>query len=131
MWSIVNRRFLAPTLLCLLILFDLGLEPGDQVAREASNPECLPELFRAVRNQDYVSKNFERWKQLAILTSSEQDPAKLTELATEMNLVLTQKTSYLELPLRKPSGRASLARKWSFDSRTDQRFPNSFLKGGT
>ena len=48
------------------------------------------------RNQDYVSKNFERWKELATLTSREQDPAKLTELATEMNLVLTPKTPYLE-----------------------------------
>ena len=104
MWSIVNRKVLAPTLLCLLIPFDLGLEPEDQVAREASHPECLPEFFRAVRNQDYVSKNFERWKELATLTSREQDPAKLTELATEMNLVLTQKTPYLDLPLRKPSG---------------------------
>jgi hypothetical protein len=51
-----------------------------------------------------VSKNFERWKELATLTSREQDPAKLTELATEMNLVLTQKIPYLDLPLRKPSG---------------------------
>jgi hypothetical protein len=71
----------------------------------------LPELFRGVRNQDYVSKNFERWKELATLTSKEQDPAKLTELATEMNLVLNQKTPYLEPPLRKPSGCASLGRK--------------------
>ena len=51
-----------------------------------------------------MSKNFERWKELATLTSREQDPAKLTELATEMNLVLTQKTPYLDLPLRKPLG---------------------------
>ena len=78
-----------------------------------------------------MSKNFERWKELATLTSKEQDPARLTELATEMNLVLNQKTPYLEPPLRKPSGCAPLARKWSFDSRTDQGFPNSFLKGGT
>ena len=58
-----------------------------------------------------MSKNFERWKELATLTSKEQDPAKLTELATEMNLVLNQKTPYLEAPLRKPSRCASLARK--------------------
>jgi hypothetical protein len=49
-----------------------------------------------------MSKNFERWKELAALTSKEQDPAKLTELASEMNLVLTQKTQYLDPPLRKP-----------------------------
>jgi hypothetical protein len=46
-----------------------------------------------------MSKNFERWKELATLTSKEQDPAKLTELATEMNLVLSQKTQNLDPPL--------------------------------
>jgi hypothetical protein len=46
-----------------------------------------------------MSKNFERWKELATLTSKEQDPAKLTELATEMNLVLNQKTPHLVSPL--------------------------------
>ena len=45
-----------------------------------------------------MSKNFERWKELATLTSKEQDPAKLTELATEMNLVLNQKTPHLVSP---------------------------------
>jgi hypothetical protein len=45
-----------------------------------------------------MSKNFERWKELATLTSKEQDPAKLTELATEMNLVLNQKTQNLDPP---------------------------------
>jgi len=45
-----------------------------------------------------VSKTFERWKELASLTSREQDPAKLTELAHEINLVLTQKIPYLDLP---------------------------------
>jgi hypothetical protein len=70
-----------------------------------------------------VSKDFERWKELATLTSKEQDPAKLTELATEMNLVLNQKTSNLDPPLLKPSGCASLAPEVA---RTDQRFPNSF-----
>jgi hypothetical protein len=54
------------------------------------------------RNQDYMSEHFERWKELASLTSKEQDPAKLTELANEMNLVLTKKTPYLDPPLRKP-----------------------------
>jgi hypothetical protein len=46
-----------------------------------------------------VSKTFERWKQLASLTAREQDPAKLTQLAHEINLVLTQKTPYLDPPL--------------------------------
>ena len=49
-----------------------------------------------------MSKNFERWKELASLTSREQDPAKLTELAHEINLVLTQKTLYLDPPLGEP-----------------------------
>ena len=49
-----------------------------------------------------MSKQFERWKELASLTSKEQDPAKLAELASEMNLVLTQKTLRLDPPLREP-----------------------------
>jgi hypothetical protein len=49
-----------------------------------------------------VSKYFERWKELAALTSKEQDPARLTQLASEMNLVLIQKTPYLDPPLREP-----------------------------
>ena len=49
-----------------------------------------------------MSKNFERWKELATLTSKEQDSAKLTELAKEMNLVLTQKTPYLVLTQKTP-----------------------------
>jgi len=43
-----------------------------------------------------MSKNFERWKELAAMCRSEQDPAKLTELANEMNFVLTQKTPHLD-----------------------------------
>jgi hypothetical protein len=43
-----------------------------------------------------VSKNFERWKELAAQCCGEQDPAKLTELANEMNLILAQKTPYLD-----------------------------------
>jgi hypothetical protein len=50
-----------------------------------------------------MSKNFERWKELATLTSKEQDPAKLTELATEMNLVLNQKTPHVDPPLYAPA----------------------------
>jgi hypothetical protein len=46
-----------------------------------------------------VSKNFERWKELAAQCLGEQDPAKLAELANEMNLVLTQKTPQLGPPL--------------------------------
>jgi hypothetical protein len=49
-----------------------------------------------------VSKKFERWKELASLTSKEQDPAKLTELAHEINLVLTQKIPYLVLTQKIP-----------------------------
>jgi hypothetical protein len=43
--------------------------------------------------------NFERWQQLSALASKEQDPEKLTELAKEMNLALTQKTATLDPPL--------------------------------
>jgi hypothetical protein len=43
--------------------------------------------------------NFERWQQLSALASREQDPEKLTELAKEMNLALTQKTATLDPPL--------------------------------
>jgi hypothetical protein len=46
-----------------------------------------------------VSKDFERWKELAILCLREQNPARLTELASEMNLLLTQKTPHLVSPL--------------------------------
>ena len=46
-----------------------------------------------------MSKKFERWKELASLTSREQDSAKLTELAHEINLVLTQKIPHLDPPL--------------------------------
>jgi len=46
-----------------------------------------------------MSKNLERWKELADRCLGEQDPAKLAELAGEMNLVLTQKTPYLDPPL--------------------------------
>jgi hypothetical protein len=46
--------------------------------------------------------NFERWQQLSALALKEQDPAKLMALATEMNLVLTQKTPYLDPPPREP-----------------------------
>jgi hypothetical protein len=45
-----------------------------------------------------VSKTFERWKQLAALAAAEQDPSKLTELATQINLVLKQKTPMLDPP---------------------------------
>jgi hypothetical protein len=55
-----------------------------------------------------MSRHFEQWKRLAALTSKERDPAKLTELAHEMNLVLTQKTSYLDPLIREDSGRRFL-----------------------
>jgi hypothetical protein len=47
-----------------------------------------------------MSKKFERWKELAARCLGEQDPAKLTELANEMNLVLTQKTPHIDPPLQ-------------------------------
>jgi len=55
------------------------------------------------RNQDYVSMNFERWKQLSALASKEQDPAKLTDLARELNVVLNQKTQTLDSLPGEPS----------------------------
>ena len=58
-----------------------------------------PKLCRFERNQDYVSKNVERWKELAARCLGEQDPAKLTELAKEMNLILAQKQPRLNPPL--------------------------------
>ena len=70
---------------------------------EYAPPHYLVQLSCVSRNQDYVSQNFERWKELATLTSKEQDSAKLTELAKEMNLILTQKTPYLDAPLRVPA----------------------------
>jgi hypothetical protein len=51
-----------------------------------------------------MSMNFERWQELAALASTEQDPAKLTELAKAMNLALTQKTPYLDPPAVVSSG---------------------------
>jgi hypothetical protein len=48
--------------------------------------------------------NFERWQELAALASTEQDPAKLTELAKAMNLALTQTTPYLDPPALVSSG---------------------------
>jgi hypothetical protein len=46
--------------------------------------------------------HFERWKELAAMVSKEQDSVKLAQLANEMNLVLTQKTPHLDLPLYDP-----------------------------
>jgi hypothetical protein len=43
-----------------------------------------------------MSENFERWQRLAALASKQQDPERLTELAREMNLALTQKTASIE-----------------------------------
>jgi hypothetical protein len=43
-----------------------------------------------------MSEKFEQWRELAARCLSEQDCAKLTELATEMNLVLTQKAPHLD-----------------------------------
>jgi hypothetical protein len=71
----------------------------DRVGREELRLEERPKICRIERNQDYMSKNFERWKELAGRCLGERDPAKLAELAGEMNLVLTQKTPYLDPPL--------------------------------
>ena len=74
---------------------------------KVKNPPTPSALFPRsfsclVENQECMSKNFERWKALADLTSKEQDPEKLTQLANEMNRVLTQKTPDLDPPLREP-----------------------------
>jgi hypothetical protein len=49
-----------------------------------------------------VSKTIERWKELATRCLDEQDPARLAELANEMNLVLTQKTPRVDPQLHAP-----------------------------
>jgi hypothetical protein len=43
-----------------------------------------------------MSKNFERWTELAAQAAQEQDVVKLTALASEMNFVLNQKTPILD-----------------------------------
>ena len=45
-----------------------------------------------------MSQEFERWKEFAARCFGQQDPAKLRELASEMNFVLTQKTPHLDPP---------------------------------
>jgi hypothetical protein len=67
--------------------------------RSRGGSSSISELF-LIAEMRIMSKHFERWKELAALASKEQDPAKLTELAHEINLVLTQKTSYLHPALR-------------------------------
>jgi len=52
------------------------------------------------RGEMMMSGHFERWKELAALCLQEQDPAKLTALANEMNLALTQNAPYLDPPRR-------------------------------
>ena len=47
--------------------------------------------------------NFKQWQQLSTLASKEQDPAKLTDLARELNVVLNQKTQALDSLPRKLS----------------------------
>ena len=51
-----------------------------------------------------MSTKVERWKELAARCLDEQNPAKLTELASEMNLVLAEKTPRLNLPLHATAG---------------------------
>jgi hypothetical protein len=43
-----------------------------------------------------MSRSFERWKELAAMCLCEQDPARLAELANEMNLVMARKTPQLD-----------------------------------
>ncbi len=85
------------SLICLLTLVtsDYNVDP---VRREKLSLRERPKICRIEGNQDDVSKNFERWKELAARCLGEQDPEKLTELANEMNFVLTQKTPCLDLP---------------------------------
>ena len=71
------------------------------VAQTCFAPRSI--LGRVRRNQDYVSMNFEQWQQLSALASKEQDPAKLTDLARELNVVLNQKTQALDSLPRKLS----------------------------
>jgi hypothetical protein len=63
------------------------------IAREVVRPGVRhPETFCSREIRKHMSKSFERWKELAALCLREKDPAKLTELASEMNLALAQKT---------------------------------------
>jgi len=83
---------------------------GRHVGRlQSLNPQQIERI------QDYVSKNFERWKELAAQCLGEQDPAKLTELANEMNLVLTRKTPQLDPPLHAPSPAAGSHEEYQLD----------------
>jgi hypothetical protein len=52
--------------------------------------------------------NFGRWEQLSALAFKEQDPAKLTDLARQINDVLTQNTQALDSVKRKPSQQSTL-----------------------
>ena len=54
-----------------------------------------------------MSKKLERWKELAARCLGEQDPAKLTELAAEMNLVLADKVPTQKTPCPDPAPRAA------------------------
>jgi hypothetical protein len=62
---------------------------------------CLSsESYREIRI--IMSMNFERWKHLSALASTERDPEKLTDLARELNIVLNEKTQTLDS--RPPQG---------------------------
>ena len=49
-----------------------------------------------------MSKKLEQWNELAARCLGEQDPAMLTKLATEMNLVLNRKTPQFDSPPSEP-----------------------------
>jgi hypothetical protein len=46
------------------------------------------------RKQDYASKHFERWKELAAKVSTEQNSARLAQLANEMNIAVQRVDSH-------------------------------------
>ena len=92
-------------LICFpFILFDTEVNRGRAgwFGKLASPGTPSSELLHTGRNEDYVSKHFDRWQELAALCLREQDPAKLTELANEMNFVLVRQTPHLDPPLHAP-----------------------------
>ena len=92
------------------------------MVRKVGSPgTASSELFRTGRNEDYVSKHFDRWRELAALCLREQDPAKLTELAHEINFVLAQKTPHLDPPQQAP--------KFHEEGQRDARQPHAFEVG--
>src|ERR1039458_5354883 len=88
---------LAPGLLCLFILLTSDYNV-DRIGREELRLEERPKICCIERNQDYMSKNFERWKELAGRCLGERDPAKLAELAGGMKPVFGSEKTYPHPP---------------------------------